>query len=144
MGCSNDSDDNSALLLALSSKNSSSASLPASVGENELAGKKFKMAFSDYSIILESAVNVAKIGVRESVDSDYNYTDVGAPLFTLNKTESDDKAVYELIMDVNGSPVSYGSFTIKYATSNNIPDFTSEPEYHLVVELFPCETKSLT
>lgn len=32
------------------------------------------------------------------------------------------------------SVVSYGSFTIKYATSNNIPDFTSEPEYPLVVE----------
>ena len=101
MGCSNDSDDNSALLLALSSKNSSSASLPASVGENELTDKKFKTEVTDEII------------------ARYNRA----------QKLSDKKILREAY-----SVVSYGSFTIKYATSNNIPDFTSEPKYPLVVE----------
>lgn len=78
MGCSNDSDNNnSALLLSLSSGGSSlSSALPASVGTNELAGKKFK--FSD-SMMMNSTTTYEFSGttykdsmVTEAVSGTYN------------------------------------------------------------------------
>lgn len=54
-------------------KNSSSASLPASVGENELTGKKFKMAFSDYSMAYEFTDSTFKYVFEAEFSSDtYN------------------------------------------------------------------------
>ena len=48
MGCSNDSDDNSALMLALTSQSSGGSSLPASVGENNLSGNTYTLSNTEY------------------------------------------------------------------------------------------------
>lgn len=78
MGCSNDSDNNnSALLLSLSSGGSSlSSALPASVGTNELAGKKFKFSSSmlNYTTTYEFSGTTYKYSttLSEAVSSTYN------------------------------------------------------------------------
>ena len=66
MGCSNDSDDNnSALLLSLSSGGSSlSSSLPASVGTNELAGKKFSQSVGSITSTYEFSGTTYKDSTR--------------------------------------------------------------------------------
>ena len=48
MGCSNDSDDNSALMLALASQSSGGTYLPASVGENNLSGNTYTLSNTEY------------------------------------------------------------------------------------------------
>lgn len=74
MGCSNGSDDNnSALLLSLSSGSSTSASsaLPSSVGTNELAGKKFKHGAGGYGY--EFSDSTMKVSIEiETPASTYN------------------------------------------------------------------------
>lgn len=75
MGCSNDSDDNnSALLLSLSSGGSSlSSALPASVGTNELAGKKFSYSGNSYTSTYEfSGTTLKDSTVSEGGSSTYN------------------------------------------------------------------------
>ena len=48
IGCSNDSDDNSALMLALASQSSGGTYLPASVGENNLSGNTYTLSNTEY------------------------------------------------------------------------------------------------
>jgi len=75
MGCSNDSDDNnSALLLSLSSGGSSlSSALPASVGTNELAGKKFSSSIGSSTSTYEFSGTTYKYSaVSEAGSGTYN------------------------------------------------------------------------
>lgn len=57
MGCSNDSDDNSALMLALASQSSGGTSLPASVGENNLVGNTYKAVIGASNVTYEFSTN---------------------------------------------------------------------------------------
>ena len=57
MGCSNDSDDNSALMLALASQSSGGTYLPASVGENNLSGNTYKAGNDDRNVTYEFSSN---------------------------------------------------------------------------------------
>ena len=57
MGCSNDSDDNSALMLALASQSSGGTSLPASVGENNLSGNTYKFGNDASNVTYEFSSN---------------------------------------------------------------------------------------
>lgn len=57
MGCSNDSDDNSALMLALASQSSGGISLPASVGENNLVGNTYKNGTDARNVTYEFSTN---------------------------------------------------------------------------------------
>ena len=57
MGCSNDSDDNSALMLALASQSSGGTNLPASVGENNLSGNTYKAGNDDRNVTYEFSSN---------------------------------------------------------------------------------------
>ena len=69
MGCSNDSDDNSALMLALASQSSGGTCLPASVGENNLSGNTYKAGNDASNLTYEFSSNSIKVTLNTKVDA---------------------------------------------------------------------------
>ena len=72
MGCSNDSDDNSALMLALTSQSSGGSSLPASVGENNLFGNTYKAGNDASNVTYEFSSNSFTVTSNTKVDAVVN------------------------------------------------------------------------
>lgn len=72
MGCSNDSDDNSALMLALASQSSGGTSLPASVGENNLVGNTYKAGTDASNVTYEFSTNSFTVTSNKKVDAVVN------------------------------------------------------------------------
>mgnify|MGYP007069878712 CR=1 FL=1 len=72
MGCSNDSDDNSALMLALTSQSSGGSSLPASVGENNLSGNTYKAGNDASNVTYEFSSNSFTVTSNTKVDAVVN------------------------------------------------------------------------
>lgn len=72
MGCSNDSDDNSALMLALTSQSSGGSSLPASVGENNLSGNTYKFGNDASNVTYEFSSNSFTVTSNTKVDAEVN------------------------------------------------------------------------
>ncbi len=103
MGCSNDSDDNSALMLALASQSSGGTYLPASVGENNLSGNTYKAGNDARNVTYEFSSNSftvtsnTKVDAVDSVNSaytlknvitySYSYDSVEGIIFTNNSSE---------------------------------------------------------
>lgn len=87
------------------------------------------------SSVSETAINASKLGHRTSSDSDYEFNNTGSSL-KLEKTETESQAVYKVYGigpdSEDGSESLLGTITIPYATSSNIPDFSSEEEHALV------------
>lgn len=69
MGCSNDSDDNSALMLALASQSSGGTSLPASVGENNLVGNTYKAGTDASNETYEFSSNSYTVTINIKTDA---------------------------------------------------------------------------
>ena len=69
MGCSNDSDDNSALMLALTSQSSGGTCLPASVGENNLSGNTYKAGNDARNVTYEFSSNSFTVTTNTKVDA---------------------------------------------------------------------------
>ena len=69
MGCSNDSDDNSALMLALASQSSGGTYLPASVGENKLDGNTYKAGNDDDNETYEFSSNSFTVTTNIKTDA---------------------------------------------------------------------------
>ena len=69
MGCSNDSDDNSALMLALASQSSGGTYLPASVGENNLSGNTYKAGNDARNVTYEFSSNSFTVTSNTKVDA---------------------------------------------------------------------------
>ena len=87
------------------------------------------------SSVSETAINASKLGHRTSSDSDYEFNNTSTSL-KLEKTETELQAVYKVYGispdSEDGSESLLGTITIPYATSSNIPDFSSAAEYALV------------
>ncbi|MEE1212952.1 MAG: hypothetical protein UHO11_10735 [Treponema sp.] len=103
MGCSNDSDDNSALMLALASQSSGGTYLPASVGENNLSGNTYKAGNDTRNVTYEFSSNSFTVTSNTKVDAvasvnsaytlknvitySYSYDSVEGIIFTNNSSE---------------------------------------------------------
>lgn len=103
MGCSNDSDDNSALMLALASQSSGGTYLPASVGENNLSGNTYKASNDARNVTYEFSSNSFTVTSNTKVDAvasvnsaytlknvitySYSYDSVEGIIFTNNSSE---------------------------------------------------------
>ena len=103
MGCSNDSDDNSALMLALASQSSGGTYLPASVGENNLSGNTYKAGNDARNVTYEFSSNSFTVTSNTKVDAvasvnsaytlknvitySYSYDSVEGIIFTNNSSE---------------------------------------------------------
>ena len=118
MGCSNDSDDNSALMLALASQSSGGTSLPASVGENNLVGNTYKAGTDASNVTYEFSTNSFTVTSNTKFDAvdnvntaytlktvttySYSYDSNEGIIFTNNSSEktyvvrNSEETLYEL------------------------------------------------
>ena len=118
MGCSNDSDNNnSALLLSVSSGGSSlSSALPASVGTNELAGKKFSSsigAFNSTSTYEFSGTTYKSSTVGEAVSGTYNtaYKSLTEATYSYSY-DSSAKRIYQKLLGSSSFIIRDGKTTL--------------------------------
>jgi hypothetical protein len=128
MGCSNDSDNNnSALLLSPSSGGSSlSSALPASVGTNELAGKKFSQSVGSTTSTYEfSGTTYKSSTVGEAVSGTYNtaYKSLTEATYSYSY-DSSAKRIYQKLL---GSSI----FIIRDGKTTLVPNssFSTDAQY---------------
>ncbi len=122
MGCSNDSDDNSALMLALASQSSGGTNLPASVGENNLSGNTYKAGndasnktyeFSSNSFTVttntkfDAVANVnSAYTLKNVITYSYSYDSDEGIIFTNNASEKK-----YIVRETGETPYELGSFS---------------------------------
>ena len=143
MGCSNDSDDNSALMLALASQSSGGTYLPASVGENNLSGNTYKAGNDARNVTYEFSSNSFTVTSNTKVDAvasvnsaytlknvitySYSYDSVEGIIFTNNSSEK----TY-VVRGTVETPYELGSF------SNDAEFIAAEKAYiKLIFDLMP-------
>ena len=143
MGCSNDSDDNSALMLALTSQSSGGTYLPASVGENNLSGntykagddasnKTYEFSSNSYTVTINiktDAVDNVNSAYTQKIVRTYSYSydsDEGI-IFTNNASEK----IY-IVRGTEEIPYELGPF------SNDAEFIAAEKAYiKLIFDLMP-------
>lgn len=120
MGCSNDSDDNTALMLALTSQSSGGTYLPASVGENNLSGNTYKAGDDDSNETYEFSSNSYTVTINIKTDAvdnvnsaytqkivrTYSYDSDEGIIFTNNASEK----IY-IVRGTEEIPYELGSFS---------------------------------
>ncbi len=84
------------------------------------------------SSVKDGVINYTAKGTRASEDNDFIYDTALAGSFSYSVLSETSERVVYILRYSDGT--EFGSITIDYATSSNVPDMTSAPTYTLVTE----------
>ncbi len=141
MGCSNDSDDNSALMLALASQSSGGTYLPASVGENNLSGNTYKAGNDARNVTYEFSSNSFTVTSNTKVDAVANENSA----YTLKnvKTYSYSYDSVEGIIFINNASVKKYVVRNSVETPYELASFSNDAQFIAAEKAFIKLTKDL-